>query len=127
MDVVAGVDDLIESADVIAMLMSADHVIEAVRRLHADRLEVRDDVLRPHAGVAALEKDGDAGGTFDEDGSAPADVDVMDLQGLREEWEGNQKQHGYQTANESHASSPIGRLIEGAARQGWYGCFGERQ
>ena len=66
----------VEAADVIAVLMAADHVIDSVRRLHADRLEVRHHVLSPHPGIARLEQDGGPSRSFDEHGAAPPDVEA---------------------------------------------------
>ena len=54
MDVVAGVHHLIHAADVVAVLVAGDGVVEAVRGLDADALEVRDDVAGALAGVAGL-------------------------------------------------------------------------
>ena len=66
------------------MLMSADHVVEAVRRLYADRLQIRNHVVRSHAGVPGFEENRRAVGTFDEDGTTPSYVDVVDLELLRD-------------------------------------------
>ena len=92
-DVVAGVDHFIEAADVIAMLMAADDVVESVGRLHADRLADtgrRSCVPLPvlPASISTVMPVG----TFDEDRAAPSDVDVVDLEVLRGEREGDEEQ-----------------------------------
>jgi len=77
--VVPGVDHFIETADVIAMLMARDDVVEPVSGLNPDRLQVGHDAIRPHAGIAAVEKDGRPAGPFHEDAASPPDVDDMDF------------------------------------------------
>src|SRR2546423_14544983 len=60
--------------------MAADHVIESVGGLHADGLQIGNDVLRAESRVARFHQNRCAVGTFDKDGAAPADVDVVNLE-----------------------------------------------
>jgi hypothetical protein len=61
-NVVAGGHHLVQAADVIAVLMAGDGVVEAGGRLDADGPEVRHDAAGAHAGVPGLEQDGGAAG-----------------------------------------------------------------
>src|SRR5439155_23491346 len=82
-DVVAGLDHLVHTADVVAVLVPGDGVVDARRGRKADRLQVGDDLAGPLAGVAGFEQHGGAVRSLDQDRAAPADVDVVDLQLLR--------------------------------------------
>lgn len=92
-NVVAGGDDFIEPADVIAVLMPADHVIEPAGGRETDRLETGNDILRPLPCISRLQENGRAAGPLDQDRPSPADIDVVDFELLGREWKSDQEQN----------------------------------
>lgn len=92
MHVVAGVDDLVEAPDVIAVLVAGDHVVEAARGVDPEGLQIGHDVVRAHPGLPALEENGRSVGTDDEDGASPFDIDVVDLKVLGKEGQGEDEE-----------------------------------
>ncbi len=70
-------------ADVVAVVVTGNRVVEADGGRDAVGLQVRDDGARAVARVPGFEKDHGAVGTTNEDGGAPADVDLVHLQRAR--------------------------------------------
>src|SRR5262249_51131881 len=104
-DVVSSIDHLVQSADVIAMLVAADHVIEPVGRLNSDGQKIGYDPALPHTRVSRLQQHGCAVRPFHEDRVSPADIDVVDLQVLTER-DSSRKQKRYDDPeHESHPAN----------------------
>ena len=71
-------------AYVIAVLVADDGVVQALRGGDTDRVEVRHDALRAATRVASVEEHRGSIRPDDQSGSAPAHIDVVDAQVLRE-------------------------------------------
>jgi hypothetical protein len=80
--VAPGVHHFIHAAQMVAVLMAYDRVIQPIRWLDT-RFEVWDDVVRPLARVASVHQHRRAIRALHEDRAPPPDVDVVDLQVLR--------------------------------------------
>ena len=93
-DLVARVDHLVETAEVIAVLMADDGVVEARGRRDSDGREVGDDPGHSPSGFSGLEEDRGSVRPFQEDRASPTDVDVVDLERLRGEMRGPEEDEG---------------------------------
>src|SRR5262249_59132672 len=114
--VVTRIDHFIETADVIAMLMTGDRVVETDSRCDPDRLEIRHHLNRAFSGISGFHQYRSPIGTFYEYRGSPTNVDVMNFELLccsrnRKDYKNNPKEHTRNNQTSSHFSASFLRKL----------------